>query len=75
MNNLNFKNLTAIAYIRLSSKKQEDGMSKEVQEKACREFCKKEGLILKNVYYENKSALRPGKRPVFNEIITKQKTL
>ena len=40
------KTISALIYIRLSSKKQEDGMSKEVQEEKCREFCQKEGMLV-----------------------------
>lgn len=68
------KTISALIYIRLSSKKQEDGMSKEVQEEKCREFCQKEGMLVKDVYYENKSALHGSKRPVFEEILARQKT-
>ena len=72
--NENFKHQTALIYVRLSSKKQEDGMSKEVQEEKCRAFCEKEEMSVKAVYYENKSALHGSKRPVFEEILALQKT-
>ena len=61
-------------YIRLSSKSQEDGMSRDTQEKECRKYCKKHGIIVRNVYYENKSALYGSNRPIFKEILECQKT-
>ena len=61
-------------YIRLSSKNQEDGMSKETQEEKCRDYCKKHKLTVRNVYYENCSAITPNIRPVFNKIILNQQT-
>ena len=60
-------------YIRLSSKSQEDGMSRDTQEKECRKYCKKHGIIVRNVYYENKSALYGSNRPIFKEILECQK--
>ena len=68
------KAVCAIIYIRLSSKKQEDGMSKETQEVECRKYCEKEGLNIHQVYYENKSAMFGSFRPVFHEIVARQKT-
>ena len=68
------KHLSVLIYIRLSSKKQEDGMSKEVQEEKCREFCEKEEMVIKDICYENKSALHGSKRPIFEEILARQKT-
>lgn len=70
----NLKNLSAVIYIRLSSKKQEDGMSKELQEEKCREFCKKLGMIIQDILYENKSAIHGANRPVFENILARQKT-
>lgn len=68
------KNLSAVVYIRLSSKKQEDGMSKELQNEKCCEFCQKAGMTLKSVLYENKSAMYGSNRPVFEKILAQQKT-
>jgi len=68
------KKLIADIYIRLSSKKQEDGMSRETQEKECRKYCKEHGIIVRNIYYENKSGMIPYNRPVFAEMIAKQQT-
>ena len=73
MNN-SLKNLLANIYLRLSSKKQEDGMSKEIQETECRKYCEKEGIIVKNIFYENESAMIPNNRPVFEDLIARQKT-
>ena len=61
-------------YIRLSSKPQEKGMSKTFQIKECKRYCKNKGYKVRNIYYENKSAKTPEKRPVFNELIARQKT-
>lgn len=68
------KNPIADIYIRLSSKSQEDGMSKETQEKECRKYCEEHGITVRNIYYENKSGMTPYNRPVFYEMITKQQT-
>lgn len=68
------KAIYADIYIRLSSKKQEDGMSKETQEKECRKYCEEHGITVRNIYYENKSGITPYNRPVFYEMITKQQT-
>lgn len=70
----NYKQESAEGYIRLSSRNQEDGMSRKTQEKECRKYCEKNGIILRNIYYENKSAIEPYKRPVLNAIIARQKT-
>lgn len=61
------KAIYADIYIRLSSKSQEDGMSKETQERECRKYCEENGIIVRNVYYENKSAMTPYNRPVFTK--------
>lgn len=71
MRNLKMIN-TADVYIRLSSKPQEKGLSRETQEEKCREYCKKYGYKVRNIYYENKSAMKAHKRPVFEEMIAKQ---
>jgi len=72
-----FKLLKAIIgdiYIRLSSKGQEDGMSRETQEKECRKYCETHGITVRNIYYENKSGMTPYNRPVFYEMIAKQQS-
>lgn len=66
------KKLLFDVYIRLSTKPQEKGMSKEVQEEKCREYCKKHGYIIRHIYYENKSAMKAHKRPVFEKMIAEQ---
>lgn len=63
---------TADLYIRLSSKSQEKGLSKETQEEKCKEQCKKLGYVVRNIYYENKSAMKAHKRPVFEQMIEEQ---
>ena len=63
---------TADAYIRLSSISQEKGLSRETQEEKCREYCKKYGYVIRNIYYENKSAMKAHKRPVFEKMIAEQ---
>lgn len=68
------KAIYADIYIRLSSKSQEDGMSKETQERECRKYCEENGIIVRNVYYENKSAMTPYNRPVFYEMVAKQQS-
>lgn len=65
-------NKMADLYLRLSSKPQEKGLSRETQEEKCREYCKKQGYIVRNIYYENKSAMKAHKRPVFEEMIAEQ---
>ncbi len=62
----------ADVYIRLSSKPQEKGLSRETQEEKCREYCEKYGYIVRNIYYENKSAMKAHKRPVFEQMIAEQ---
>lgn len=62
----------ADVYIRLSSKPQEKGLSKETQEEKCRKYCEKQGYIVHNIYYENKSAMTAHKRPVFEQMIAEQ---
>ena len=61
-------------YIRLSSKSQEDGMSRETQERECRKYCETHGITVRNIYYENKSGMTPYNRPVFYEMIAKQQS-
>ena len=68
------KNEIADIYIRLSSKKQEDGMSKDTQEEKCREYCKRHNLTVRNIYYENRSGMTPYDRPVFNQMVVNQQT-
>ena len=68
------KEIIADLYIRLSSKKQEKGMSKTFQIYECKKYCKNKGYKVRNIYYENKSAKTPEKRQVFNELIARQKT-
>lgn len=68
------KAIYADIYIRLSSKPQENGMSKETQEKECRKYCKEHGILVRNIYYENKSGMTPYNRPVFYEMIAKQQS-
>lgn len=68
------KMLIADIYIRLSSKSQEDGMSRETQERECRKYCEMHGIKVRNVYYENKSGMTPYNRPVFYEMIAKQQS-
>lgn len=63
------KKIIADIYIRLSSKSQEDGMSRETQENECRKYCEANGITVRNVYYENKSAMTPYDRPVFYKMI------
>ena len=63
---------TADLYIRLSSKSQEKGLSRETQEEKCKEQCKKLGYVVRNIYYENKSAMKAHKRPVFEQMIEEQ---
>ena len=63
---------TADLYIRLSSKSQEKGLSRETQEEKCKEQCKKLGYVVRNSYYENKSAMKAHKRPVFEQMIAEQ---
>ena len=63
---------TADLYIRLSSKSQEKGLSRETQEEKCKEQCKKRGYVVRNIYYENKSAMKAHKRPVFEQMIEEQ---
>lgn len=61
-------------YIRLSSKGQEDGMSRETQEEKCREYCQKHNIIVRNICYENKTGITPHVRSVFQNIVDNQKT-
>ncbi len=68
------KRKIADVYIRLSTKKQEDGMSKETQEKECQKYCEEHGIFLRKIYYENKSGITPYNRPVFYEMIANQQT-
>lgn len=68
------KKKTAVIYIRLSSKKQEKGMSKFEQERLCREYCEKHDIEIIGIYYENKSAMVPYARPEFMKMITFQKS-
>ena len=68
------KEIIADIYIRLSSKSQEDGMSKETQENECQKYCEANGITVRNVYYENKSAMTPYDRPVFYKMIANQQS-
>ena len=68
------KKKTAIIYIRLSSKKQEKGMSRYEQERLCREYCEERGIEIIGIYYENKSAMTPYARLEFMKMIAFQKS-
>ena len=63
---------TVDIYNRLSSITQEKGLSKETQEEKCQEYCTKHGYQVRNVYYENCSAMKAHKRPVFAKMIAEQ---
>lgn len=61
-------------YTRLSSIKQEDGMSKETQELECKKYCNEAGYEIRKIYYENHSAMTPQKREIFKAMIERQKS-
>ena len=63
---------TVDIYNRLSSITQEKGLSKETQEEKCREYCTKHCYQVRNIYYENCSAMKAHKRPVFAKMIAEQ---
>jgi len=68
--NINKSNMkTAVIYNRVSTKKQQnDGASLENQEKACREFCKNNGIQVIWVFKEA-FTWKKKSRPIFNEAI------
>jgi hypothetical protein len=57
MENIIYRNKNAVAILRVSSTKQTDGgISHQVQEERCREYCEKMGLILVEQFVITESA-------------------
>ncbi|USN48081.1 MAG: recombinase family protein [Pseudobdellovibrionaceae bacterium] len=76
METINYKNKNAVAILRVSSGRQKDGISHEVQETKCREYCEEKGFKLIKVFVITESAKRSESRKQYHEamaFIKKQK--
>lgn len=56
MKTIQYKNKNAVAILRVSSRRQKDGISHQVQEERIREYCSDMGLSLKEVFTITESA-------------------
>ncbi len=56
-------------YTRVSSQEQEKGTSLDDQEKLLKQFVHKHKIKLDKIYTEKASAMKTGKRPMFNELV------
>lgn len=67
MEEIYYKNKNAVAILRVSSRKQNDGISHEVQEKKCREYCEEQKLNLIKFFIFTESAKRSEDRKKYHE--------
>jgi len=67
----NIKGKKGLSYCRVSSQEQKDGTSLNEQEIICVNFAKKYNINIKKIYKEEASAMKPEKRPMFNEMVKK----
>lgn len=65
------KNSTCIIYCRVSAPDQAEGTSLDEQEKLCLDCAKKYNMKVEKIYKEDASAMKPEKRPMFNEMVKK----
>lgn len=75
-NEIVYRNKNAVAILRVSSGRQKDGISHDVQEQKCREYCEENGLNLIKVFVLIESAKRSEDRKKYHEamsFIKKQK--
>lgn len=70
MENVYYKNKNAVAILRVSSKRQEDGISHQVQEEKVREYCEINKLNLIKIFVITESAKRSEDRTKYHEAIS-----
>src|SRR5210317_1992509 len=59
----------AAIYVRVSSAEQVEGTSLETQEKACREYCTKEGMEVVKVFSDKGESAKTADRPQFQRMV------
>ncbi len=67
MENIIYKNKKAVAILRVSSVRQEDGISHQVQEKKSQEYCNENGLDLVKIFVITESAKDTDDRKQYHE--------
>ena len=65
------ENAVCIIYCRVSSKEQAENTSLNDQETLCINFARKYNMNIESIYKEDKSAMKPECRPMFNEMVKK----
>lgn len=70
MENIYFRNKNAVAIIRVSSVRQNDGISHQVQEQRIREYCEQSDLLLVKVFVLTESAKDSASRIKYHEAMS-----
>ncbi len=61
---------TAVGYTRVSTDRQVDGVSHEVQEKAIREYAERHGITLVKIYWDGGYSAKNANRPELQEMLS-----
>ena len=62
--------MTAVVYIRVSTTEQAQNLSLLTQQKACREFCARQGIAVDRVFEDAGASAKTTDRPNFQEMLT-----
>lgn len=60
---------TAVGYTRVSTDRQVDGVSHEVQEKAIKDYAARHGIALKKIYWDGGYSAKTAKRPELQQML------
>lgn len=63
------ENRRAVIYCRVSTKEQVENLSLETQERACREYCQREGIEVIGVFVDKGESAKTVNRPEFQKMI------
>lgn len=59
----------AVVYVRVSSDEQTEGSSLDLQEAACRAYCEKRGMTVRQVFRDEGESAKSANRPKFQDMI------
>ena len=69
MNKKNNEIRTAVGYTRVSTDRQVDGISHDVQERAIREYAKRHNIVLEKIYWDGGYSAKTAKRPELQQML------
>jgi site-specific DNA recombinase len=63
------RQLTAVLYLRVSFRRQVEGTSLATQEATCREWCRRHGMTVDNLFVDRGESAKTTDRPAFQEMM------